>query len=197
MPGATSAAHTTKSGGDFSVSVTDNHGCSAKSETVTISKYSSPLKPTVSQVGNDLKSSAQNGNQWYKDGIAINGAVLQTFTPGESGNYSVQVTQNGCKSSMSETFSFLVTSVVSIDNTHFIKISPNPVQSAMNLEFHLNGIYLLNIDLLDVNGRIMNRWKNQKTGTVLYVTGCPSAVYLAKIFSSNGKVNATLKLIKQ
>jgi hypothetical protein len=197
VPGATSSTMTTKNGGNFSVSVTNSKGCSAQSQTTAIAKYPAPLKPTVTQIGNTLKSSTGNGNQWYKDGVVITGATSQTFAPTVGGNYSVQVTQNGCISAMSEAYSYLLTGVVSIDNTHFIKLSPNPVHDKMIIDFKLNGIYQLNIDLFDLNGRIVKRWQDQKTGSILYLSDDPIAIYLARITSTNGKINATIKLVKQ
>lgn len=98
---------------------------------------------------------------------------------------------------MSDAYSFIVTGVVSIDNSHFIKLSPNPVYGEMTLEFSLSGIYQLNIDLLDLNGRIVRRWKDQKAGSVIYLSDCSKSMYLARIYSANGKINASLKLMKQ
>jgi hypothetical protein len=196
VPGATAKVFATKNGGNFSVSATDNNGCSAKSPTITITQYPSPLKPTITQMGNDLKSSAQNGNQWYKGGIAISGATFQTFSPNLIGNYSVQVSQNGCISSMSDVYSLIITGVDVIDNTYFIKLNPNPVQSEMILEYKLSEIFQLNIDLLDLSGRIIKQWKNQKSGSKLYLTDNANTMYLARIYSANGKIRTTLKLIK-
>jgi hypothetical protein len=66
----------------------------------------------------------------------------------------------------------------------------------MILEFKLNEIFQLNIDLLDLNGRMIKQWKNQKTGSILYLTDSPNTMFLAKIYSANGKINTTLTLIK-
>ena len=127
LPGATSPRLSSKNGGSFSITESNN-GCSATSNTITITKTPSPPKPIITLSGTNLNSSSQNGNQWFRDGVAITGATSQVYNPTSSGNYSVQVTQNGCKSTMSELYAFVVTAVVFIDNTHFIKLSPNPVQ---------------------------------------------------------------------
>lgn len=196
LPGTILSSLITKNAGNFSVTENSN-GCSATSKTIAISKNPSPPKPVITLVGADLKSSAQNGNQWFKDGVAIASATSQTYTPAGSSNYSVQVTQNGCKSTMSDAYVFVVTAVVSIDNTHFIKLSPNPVQGQMIIDFNLNGIYQLNINLIDLNGRVIKSWKNQRSGGVLNISESSKSIYLARIFSSNGKIVSTLKLIKQ
>ena len=44
-----------------------------------------------------LESSSLSGNQWFKDGVLIPGAVRQSYAASVSGNYTVQVTgQAGC-----------------------------------------------------------------------------------------------------
>ena len=98
---------------------------------------------------------------------------------------------------MSDSYPFFVTGIVIIDNTHFIKLSPNPVSDQMRLEFKLNGIYQLNLDLIDLNGKIIRHWKNQINGSMLYLSGFANGFYLAKISSPQGKINAILKLVKQ
>lgn len=197
IPGATFSTIAAKTGGNFSVSETNNDGCIAKSQPISIQQKPIPLKPMVTQTGNDLKSGAPAGNQWYKSGVLITGATSQTFTPTTSGNYSVQVTQNGCTSLSSEPYPYVITGIIFIDNTHYVKLSPNPVHNVVVLDFNLMGIYQLNIDLLDVSGRVIKRWQNQKKGSLLSLSEYSSAVYFVRISAINGQMSSTLKLIKQ
>lgn len=196
LPGAVSSALTVNNAGSFSVTETNN-GCGAMSQPIIITAGTSPPKPGITLSGADLRSSAAAGNQWYKDGVAITGATAQTYTPTSNGNYSVQVSQNGCKSSMSDAYVFVVTAVVSVDGSHFIKLSPNPVVNEMNLEFNLSGINQLTIDLIDMNGKLVQRWKHQKTGSRLSVSKYARSIYFARVYSPNGKIIGTMKLIKQ
>ena len=48
-----------------------------------------------------LTSSIATGNQWYKDGVLINGATNATFTATESGDYLVTATNGVCGGSSS------------------------------------------------------------------------------------------------
>ena len=98
---------------------------------------------------------------------------------------------------MLELRAVVITSVVFIDNTHFIRLSPNPVKDEMILDFKLDGIYQLNIDLLDLNGRLLKRWQDQKQGSRLYISNYARSVYIARVYSENGKIMAVLKLIRQ
>ena len=196
FPGAVSSRLSSTNGGNFSITVSYN-GCSATSEIITLTKAPSPPKPTIILSGTSLTSSAQNGNQWFRDGVAITGATSQVYTPTSSGNYSIQVSQNGCKSTMSDLYAFFYTAVVFIDNDHFIKLSPNPVKDEIVLDFKLDGIYQLNVDLLDLNGRLVKRWQGQKNRSRLYLADCAKSIYIARVYSANGKVIAALKLVRQ
>jgi PKD repeat protein len=72
--------------------------------------YNIPAKPTITKKGKDLVSSADAGNQWYFGGQLIPGATEKTYTPINSGIYSVLTLQNACYSLMSEFYSFLLDS---------------------------------------------------------------------------------------
>ena len=73
--------------------------------------FANPPIPTISSGTSSscdsnnitLTSSSTLGNQWYKDGVAINGATSQTYSATVSGNYTVQVTSIGCTASSTST----------------------------------------------------------------------------------------------
>lgn len=56
-----------------------------------------------------LTSSANSGNQWYKNGNAINGANAKVYSATDSGSYYVITTTGGCSSneSLTKTYSLL------------------------------------------------------------------------------------------
>ena len=56
------------------------------------------------QDGTTLVSSIERGNQWFKDGNAIEGATEKTFTPTETGIYYVVQTNGACYSQPSDQF---------------------------------------------------------------------------------------------
>ena len=84
--------------------------CHTQSTGTTVTVTTIPATPTVIAGGAVsfceggsvvLTSSANSGNQWYKDGVAINGAINKTFTATQAGSYTVKVTVNGCSSAVS------------------------------------------------------------------------------------------------
>ncbi len=112
-----------------------------------------PPKPTITQKGRMLESTAAARYQWYLDGNKITGADKQTFEMAEIGLYSVEaINENGCG-----TFSdaFDVTTSVN-DNpiiTPELDIIPNP--NSGNFHISIGGLQPGPCDLIisDVFGR--------------------------------------------
>ncbi|MGL2988552.1 gliding motility-associated C-terminal domain-containing protein, partial [Flavobacterium sp. RSSA_27] len=97
----------------ISYTVTNANGCS-NSVTKSISVTAKPSQPIITAAGPTafctpgsvvLSSSALSGNQWYKDGVAIDGATASTYTATTTGVYSVINTLNNCASNSSTTIS--------------------------------------------------------------------------------------------
>ncbi|SMD16445.1 DUF7507 domain-containing protein, partial [Pedobacter nyackensis] len=113
IPGETNKIYTTNEAGTYTIRVTNENGCYVVSASVQVIVHSLPPTPTVVVdadklnfcVGSSviLTSSAASGNQWYKDGQIIPGAINKTYTATMSGQYMVIVTNtNGCSSSPSQ-----------------------------------------------------------------------------------------------
>ena len=110
IPGATSQTYTTSQDGSYLTIVTGGGCPSAPSNAVVITVNPTPVTPVITTGGPTsfcnggsvlLTSSATSGNQWYKDGIAIINATLQTYTAGLAGSYTVVVTSLTCSSAPS------------------------------------------------------------------------------------------------
>ena len=94
--------------GTSNITYRNNDGCS-KTQIITVNPK--PSTPTIVAGGATtfcagesvvLTSSSNTGNQWYKDGAAINSATAATFTATTSGSYTVIVTSaEGCSSAAS------------------------------------------------------------------------------------------------
>jgi gliding motility-associated-like protein len=90
--------------GSFTFYATQTSGsCQSAATAVTITINPSPATPTISGTltfcaGSNtiLTSSSASGNQWLLNGSPISGATSQTLTVSTAGNYSVQITSNGC-----------------------------------------------------------------------------------------------------
>lgn len=96
-----------------------------------------PVTVLVSDDLKELRSSSENGNQWYKDGQVIAGATSQKYRPVESGNYAVAVSSNGCQA-ISPTLPFIVTGVEE-SNSDEVKIYPNPCRDWIVIQINESG----------------------------------------------------------
>jgi hypothetical protein len=103
--GATSNTYMVRQTGDYSVTLS-NGNCSATSSDFPILVNSVPA-PTITASGSGnicqgstalLTSSANSGNQWYKDGVLMNSDTLKTYMASTPGVYTVRITNNGCLS---------------------------------------------------------------------------------------------------
>jgi hypothetical protein len=196
IPGATAPVLASPLAGSFSVTA-GNAACHTVSQAIAITVKPRPSKPFITVSGSELRSSSAAGNQWFQEGVAIAGAGLQTYQPASNGKYTVQVTQNGCKSPMSEDYSYVLTSIVSVDDVHFVKLAPNPVKQRLSLNFKLQASSQLNLDLFDINGRLVGQWRQLKDGAMIDVSKIPAALYFATLYSQNNKLRVTVKIIKQ
>jgi hypothetical protein len=93
--GATTNRITVTQSGVYTVTVTDGNGCTGASQ-MSLTVHPRPTV-IITQQGGDLLSTPAATYQWYRNGNRISGATTQIFTPADSGNYSVSVTnQFGC-----------------------------------------------------------------------------------------------------
>jgi len=108
--GATSQQYAATASGSYTVVVSTN-GCSGPASAATlITVNPAPATPTISAGGPTtfcaggsvtLTSSSASGNQWSLNGNPISGATTQQYVAAASGNYTVNVTANGCTSAAS------------------------------------------------------------------------------------------------
>ena len=130
--------------------VTGNIGNCSQSMQVTIAVNSIPSTPAITASGTTsfcqggnvmLTSNAATGNQWYKDGVAINGAINTTYLATAGGSYTVRSSVNGCTSNASAT---TVVTVNSIPPQPTITQSGNILQSSApsGNQWFLNGVLI-------------------------------------------------------
>ena len=129
--GSTGATLNVTASGNYTVKVTLN-GCeSSVSNSIVVTVDPSPATPTISAGASTtfcnggsvtLSSDASSGNQWYKDGVAVNGSTGTTLNVTASGSYTVKINLNGCESAVS---SAIVVTVNSIPATPTITAGAN------------------------------------------------------------------------
>jgi hypothetical protein len=150
----------------YTVTVSDDN--SSISDEITITVNPVPATPVIVQDGENLTSDAENGNQWYNSNGAIPGATEQIYTPTETDNYYVIVSNEfGCESEMSNELYFIYTGIIEIKNGENVNIFPNPFNDGFSLDFSLSKDSNVNITIYNIFGQqvdvIVNNEK-QHTG---------------------------------
>jgi hypothetical protein len=175
----------------YTVTVSNGFCTSVDSILVTISPP--PAAPVIYQVGNDLHSTANSGNQWYNDNGLIPGATSQIYIPTLSSNYFVILTDSlGCISDTSNILYAGVTGIAETINDNHIKIYPNPVSNELIIEI-VGKTEKVNFEILNSIGQVILKGDLIEKTTVQTSNFVPG-VYLIKI--ENGKTFEFKKILK-
>lgn len=118
-------------GGNYTVRVSNAHQCSIVSDILLLKVHPHPPRPVIKQTGLLLVSDADEGNQWFLNGIAIPGANGRQYIADSSGVYTVQVTLNGCVSPVSDSVHMLIPAGSGTLQEDDVILYPNPVNSLL------------------------------------------------------------------
>jgi hypothetical protein len=154
---------------------------------VTQSFCINPSKPSISVSGLDtegplLTSSSTSGNQWFKDGVPINGATNVTFTVTMMGAYTVVASVDNCISVPSDEIIFVITGIEKNDVA--VKVYPNPMEDYLVVDVQaLGSATPVSISIYDVLGHIVHAAKGSGTMSI-NVGQYQSGIYVLKIQSN-------------
>jgi len=159
-------------------------GCSSASRvTVNVDK------PVITQNGTVLSSNFPAGNQWYLNGIAINGATNQSFSPIQSGNYRVDVTLNNGCITQSDKFTYAIIAVNPKTNPIGLTVFPVPAKNKLNVVFAAPAASEMGISLVNSTGQNSYTQTGQipsgNFSTVLDVSQIPPGTYVLKVQLGN------------
>jgi len=143
--------------GNITVKGVNDCGTGAVS-TLALSVNPTPPTPIISLDMFALTSSAPTGNQWYRNGTIIPGAVNQTFEVLENGDYSVQVTLNNCESEFSNIVSIINVGIQSLKEQSFM-IYPNPNTGAFWISLNIQESSNLDVKVLNNMGEVVFQTK--------------------------------------
>ena len=135
----------------YDTKVSTINACPSPLTTVVASVVNTP---TITQVGDTLISSADNGNQWYVGGLPIAGATDKKYKPLQSGVYSVAVTGAlGCQQ-FSNTINVVVTAVNPVVNASVgFQVSPNPSRGIFKVRFSAATRDDLKLEIINAQGQ--------------------------------------------
>ncbi|MFY8110134.1 MAG: aryl-sulfate sulfotransferase [Bacteroidia bacterium] len=151
-----------------------------------------PTQPTITKDATTLNSSAASAYQWYKNGVLIEGANQQTYTPTEEAIYVVRIKDAAaCFNVYSASYKYSNTSTGLNDDLKLneLKVFPNPSTGIFNLE--LDGITDFNTMVFSMNGDLVFEGENIKE---IDLSSLANGVYFLHVSSEN-KVSVTKKLV--
>jgi uncharacterized repeat protein (TIGR03803 family) len=156
-----------------------------------------PAPPAVTFTNNAsgnviLSSTSTAGNQWYKDGTAISGAVNGTYEANTVGVYTVGVTVDGCASELSAAVPIVVTG--DVEATTSIILYPNPVHD--RLYIMLPGGNQKKVTLLQTDGKIAEEHETSALFLEVDVRSYATGLYLVHVRDENGS-HPSMKFIKK
>lgn len=172
----------------FTYSVTGANGCAG----TTTRQFSVQEMPVAVITNNDgvLTCSPNVHYQWYLNGETIPGAAAQTYTPTESGSYTVMVRNNGTCTVTSEPYVFtLPVSVAAVAGPGYMKLYPNPVRDRM----YVDAPQPADIRISTMDGRLVLQAKQAYS---VHTGSLPAGVYIVTICDSKGALLLRQKLVR-
>ncbi|RFZ85932.1 T9SS C-terminal target domain-containing protein [Mucilaginibacter terrenus] len=111
-------------------------------------------KPVITQNGFDLVSNFTDGNQWFLDGKAIEGATGKTFTPVQSGSYYVEVAFNGGCTSRSDEYRYALVAKNPDTSTDIgLTLFPVPAINNLNVVFVAKEAGTAKVEIITTSGQ--------------------------------------------
>lgn len=183
---ATSNAITVSQSGSYSVTVTDNNGCSATSaiQAVTVNpvpvaaaSLTGAITITATPAGQSYQWISCPGNQ------PVNGATAATFNATANGSYAVIVTNaSGCKDT-SACVQVTKVGLTELESASGISFFPNPSDGMITIGGETD--MLADIVVYDASGKVLVQ-KRAETGQQIDLSAFNAGIYLIKVLSPSG-----------
>jgi len=156
--------------------------------------------PVITLSGGILTSTAASTYQWYWNGSLISGATSQNYTPTAAGNYYVEVTYFNACPYPSNTINFTPTGILIDSYFEDFKVSPNPSNENIKIDFVSKMEGVLHIRIKNVIGqvifdRIVNASPGTRAAEVVDISKIEGGIYFVEI--STSAFNYSTKIIKQ
>ena len=180
----------TSDGGNYYCTI--SNGCNTVStNTATVFISSTPIIPSITQVGNQLQSSLSSNIQWYFNGNLLPGESNEFLPIVSAGSYTVRSVAGPCSGSSAE---IIITSIKDLNEVANITILPNPSQGQFSVRA-ANWNEQIELKVQNVLGQVVRdniKFQNQVS---LDLTNVSNGLYIVTL--SSNEFHSTYKLIKQ
>jgi hypothetical protein len=176
-------------------------GCESVRAKLAVTIKSLPAKPTITAAGLGtanvvLTSSADDGNQWYKNELAIAGATAKTYAVSDKGLYKVSTTAGGCTSLLSDAYALIITDVSEKDQPLKLSFYPNPARDHLRIVLGgANEEEHSDIVVFDLSGKLVDKQKMIGREGTLAIEQYSQGYYWIQV--SNKSVLLNARFIKQ
>lgn len=186
--------------GTYTVTVTDNNGCTASSTVIitepTVITASATTQDEIGGNDGSIDLTTSGGSPGYTYSWS-NGSNVEDISGLAGGTYTVTVTDdNGC----TQSFTFTVNSQLGVednDGAGDISIYPNPSNGLVNISIQTAGIQDLKLEVMDINGKLLVIKNLQNTGNGMIVpmdlTDLANGTYIIRL--SNNKTSEIKRII--
>ncbi len=176
------------------VTVENNRGCKAISDSILVIKGTMPIQPTINILGGGLVTTPADHYIWYFNGDTIAGENEQFINPDTSGVYAVEAfSPEGC-SLTSDTISINLSTITELKQNEFV-VFPNPFTNSFQII--KNDYYLVELMITDIHGKLVYEYI-QFDSTDLFISvdlpNLESGMYFLTLKYDNSF--KTFKLIK-
>jgi len=170
-------------------------------DSVTTVKPFVAFRPSITLNGSDLQSTTGVSYTWFLDGIQINGATSQNYTPTQDGAYEVMITNaNGC-SFTSYPLDYVASGTNSISDIGLSQLSifPNPTVDYITIKGDLKGYKgEINVKVFNTLGEMLLEQGTTTENNIdfkLDVTSLSIGIYSVEI--SNATERSTHQFVKK
>ncbi len=143
-----------------------------------------------------LTSSAANGNQWFLNGLLLEGATGSTLEAIGSGTYTVVSTINGCASEVSEGFVLVITGAEEKSTSPNVQLFPNPVQQALYVLVEGVQTVPVRFEIIDCLGQVVRAQVGETNRQeALAMHEASAGLYIIRIYTPHTVI--TRQVVKQ
>ena len=184
--GATTAGIYNLAPGTYWVQTTDFFGC-VDTIYATVGSGTGNFSVNISQQSNTLYATTSLNYQWYFNGNPISGAMQQTYTISQSGNYYVVASGGGTCIDTSNIIEATYNPDGILENSLFntVQVYPNPANENLNVAISLLSPQATEVKLLDITGRVIWSFakaeKLTETRCSIPVSAFAEGVYFVKV----------------
>jgi trimeric autotransporter adhesin len=200
--GSNTPAITVTETGEYALSVLDANNClneSLLANPVVVTVWDP--QPIVQQQGNTLvvTNGPFSSYQWFLNNNPVPGATADSFTPSQSGNIRVQVTdENGCTGN-SLTIEYTSVGIADAQEPYELNVYPNPSGGQFTIEANLGSQTDVTLAVRDVVGRdLMQAERIQGASTfrrTFDISHLANGIYYVQVAGDSGMT--VRQLVKQ